>query len=370
MEGSGLSGGAVSGLSPMPSPIASPTLTPGGGAPRVIGAARGKDPMRQRELARHTGTLGFNPRPAVRWLVPTELVRTAVRALVAQMFADYADKRELQGVLPQQTLALATSDTPTDLWIDYVADLGDGFDATYTVARMLAADELEVADGTSTLTLPRGELLVMGGDEVYPVASSVGYEDRTTGPYGAAFPAGAGEATLLALPGNHDWYDGLTAFLRTFTHRRAIGSWRTIQSRSYFAMRLRPGWWLVGLDTQLGEYIDQPQLDYFREHLTAHLEQGDAIILCCASPTWERTAVDPDAFDTLHYFERTVLRSREVDGVAVDTGARVRLWISGDHHHYVRYELDDDSDRSSAQFISCGLGGAYLMASDDAPTTV
>ena len=68
---------------------------------------------------------------------------------------------------------------------------------------------------------------------------------------------------MLALPGNHDWYDGLTAFLRLFTQDRMIGGWRTEQKRSYFTVQLPHRWWLVGLDSQLDSYFDDPQLKYF-----------------------------------------------------------------------------------------------------------
>ena len=65
-------------------------------------------------------------------------------------------------------------------------------------------------------------MLVMGGDQVYPTASNAAYEDRCKGPYQAALPEPPpnGSPTLYAVPGNHDWYDGLTAFLRLFARRR------------------------------------------------------------------------------------------------------------------------------------------------------
>ena len=44
--------------------------------------------------------------------------------------------------------------------------------------------ELEV-DGR---VLPRGDVLLMGGDQVYPVANGDGYENRMKGPYRAALP--------------------------------------------------------------------------------------------------------------------------------------------------------------------------------------
>ena len=38
------------------------------------------------------------------------------------------------------------------------------------------------------LTLPRGRIVIFGGDEVYPVAKVDDYQDRFVGPYKAALP--------------------------------------------------------------------------------------------------------------------------------------------------------------------------------------
>ena len=132
---------------------------------------------------------------------------------------------------------------------------------------------------------------MLGGDQVYPTPSSTGYEDRMKGPYRAALPAGSADPApvLVALPGNHDWYDGLTAFLRLFAQRRPLGGWRTVQTRSYFVVQLPQRWWLVGVDTQLGTYIDDPQIRYFREHLSSVLQPGDGVIVAAPSPTWVHT---------------------------------------------------------------------------------
>src|SRR5690606_31530236 len=105
------------------------------------------------------------------------------------------------------------------------ADLGDGFDATYSVASLLATD-LAGLEGSDRDVLPRGSVLIMGGDEVYPTGDVRNYERRTTGVYATALPAGAEPpSALYAIPGNHDWYDGLTSFLRVFGHGEAVGGW-------------------------------------------------------------------------------------------------------------------------------------------------
>lgn len=333
--------------------------------------------MKRRELARYERELGFVPTRAVRWLDPPEQARTAAKAALAKVFADYGDKREIQSVLPGGPVDLPHAGP--GIWVDFTADTGDGFAPTFSVASVLARPELTIEGADAgPLTLPRGDVLVLGGDEVYPAASARAYENRTLGPYRAAFPTepAATAPALLAVPGNHDWYDGLTSFLRVFARGARIGGWRTVQTRSYFVARLAPGWWLVGLDSQLGEYIDEPQLAYYRRELTAHLEPGDGVVVCTASPGWVHTVTKgPDGFNQLHFFERTIIRTRPVpgagDGETEPTGAAVRLWLTGDLHHYSRYGQvqpgASDDDPRAVQAITCGLGGAYLAQTHDLP---
>jgi hypothetical protein len=238
---------------------------------------------------------------------------------------------------------------------------------------------------------------VLGGDEVYPTASAREYQNRMKGPYGAALPrgrvSGRDRPRVYVLPGNHDRYDGLPSFLRTFTQERPIGGWRTQQKRSYFALHLRPGWWLLGLDSQFGNELDEPQLRYFADHVTSRLAPGDSVILCAATPSWVHTAEkgDVDAFNPLHWFDRQYIRTRPTrpDGDEREpTGASVRLWITGDSHHYARFaerlptdlraperSPDQEAGKSPSlrpdpqrrQMVTCGLGGAYLSATHRLP---
>jgi hypothetical protein len=292
--------------------------------------------------------LGFRPQKAVRWLAPRVLITTGAQSLVAGIFGSYADKRELQGSLPAQVYDHADGD---ELWLDFVADLGDGFDATYSIASLLAAPSLDL-DGPK----PRGRLLIMGGDQAYPAASTSVYEDRSKGVYRAAMPVPpADPPTLFALPGNHDWYDGLTSFLRVFAQRRPFGGWNTEQTRSYFAVRLPHNWWLYAIDTQFDDYVDAPQLEYFRD-ASAELQPGDAVILCTSTPAWVEAGCGgrSKGYDTIEFFQREVIRPR---------GATVRVMLTGDKHHYVRYAERD----GTGQKITSGLGGAYLASTDRLP---
>jgi hypothetical protein len=296
--------------------------------------------------------LGFTPAKPVAWLSPVQLAGTGLRVALASIQGSYLDKRELQGAFPDQVHREVGPDG--DCWLDFVADLGDGFDATYSVAYLLAQPAIRAGEHE----LPRGRTLVFGGDEVYPTPSSERYEDKMIGPYRAAMPVPPpGETpTMYALPGNHDWYDGLTAFLRIFTgsRRTEIGGRQLPQSRSYFAVELPGDWWLLALDDEASTFIDDPQLAYFTR-VAAGFRPETKVIIASASPTWVQAADKPASYGSLDYFIRTVVDP---------TGARIPLMVSGDWHHYARY---GNADR---ELITCGGGGAYLYPTHQLPETI
>jgi hypothetical protein len=302
----------------------------------------------------------FAPEPMVRWLSPTGLASSAFRVLLAGIFGLYSDKREIEAVLPDP--GVDNYSERDELWIDYVADLADGWNPTYAVATAMARSKLDL-DGNVT---QRGDVLVMGGDQVYPFATETGYAHRLLAPYQAALPCTeqAEPPRLYAIPGNHDWYDGLTTFMRLFCRRQWIGAWRTEQKRSYFALRLPGGWWLWGLDIQFDFYIDEPQLRFF-QGLVGEREKDDdnKVILCTAKPSWVHERLEGDvkaqraAKRNLEYFERHIIREH---------GWRLVVAISGDHHHYARY----DTVEGPQQKITCGGGGAFLYPTHGLPDTL
>ena len=309
--------------------------------------------------------LRFVPHPATRWFSPGVLTQSGLKVGVTSVFGSFLDKRELQSSRPRSVDLLDPDDPPDELWIDYVADTGDGFAATATVAHHVARPSLEVAGLADPL--PRGQLLVLGGDEVYPAASTEGYENRLEGPWRAALPwtppldpDDPAHPRLYAVPGNHDWYDGLTGFLRMFGQGRWIGGWRTRQTRSYFAVQLPHRWWLWGVDIQSDALIDEPQLDYFEWVADEHCQPGDRLVLATPVPTWTQLEREPEAFRNLAYFERAVLRPRQLD---------LRLTLAGDLHHYARYQQVDPSEVGAAHKITAGGGGAFLHPTHDLPET-
>jgi len=326
----------------------------------------------------------FEKQSMVDWLSPTELGRAGVKALLAGVFGTYSDRREIQTALaptdPHHPFDACYPDRE-ELWLDYTADVGDGFNSTYAVAWALSRDSLRVPGVADPL--PRGELLVLGGDEVYPTASRNDYYLRFHHPYRAALPGPAG-SDLFAIPGNHDWYDGLTSFLRLFTQKRRLGGWQTRQRRSYFALKLPHHWYLWGLDQQLESYIDYPQLNYFETVAAKMREMATAdgarprLILCTPEPTWAysgcegpepgskatgagRLRREPSSFANLAFFEDKVVRGHDIDLVAV---------LSGDLHHYVRYEEKSEDGVAPVQRVTCGTGGAYLYPTHHMPAAL
>jgi hypothetical protein len=110
------------------------------------------------------------------------------------------------------------------LWIDFVADTGDDRDIAHAVGKMLASRYAIEHEGAERV-LPRGELLVFGGDIAYPVATADEIYRRLIRPWNEALRA-AGTSpddpprrALLGVPGNHDWYDGLDGFGRMFRRK-------------------------------------------------------------------------------------------------------------------------------------------------------
>jgi hypothetical protein len=67
--------------------------------------------------------------------------------------------------------------------------------------------------------LPRGDILVFGGDIAYPASTAYELERRLLRPWTHSLQGKAADGrrrVALGIPGNHDWYDGLDGFGRLF----------------------------------------------------------------------------------------------------------------------------------------------------------
>jgi hypothetical protein len=309
----------------------------------------------------------------VGWYDPRQLAKTAVEVAVSTIFGRHSDHRLVEAMAagdddepefydytvngqPGEN-GNPASGTRTSIWIDYVGDVGDGWNSTYAVAYHLAKTQCELVhpETQKPITTERGDLLIFGGDEVYPTASRDAYRERLLAPYETALRnSTAPNPHVFAIPGNHDWYDSLVAFTRLFTSRRWFAGWRTRQSRSYFALKLPQNWWLLGTDVQLGSDIDGPQVEYF-ERIAAEIKKETqktgkpaSLILCHAEPHWIRAwqyeSLDPNYTESnLKLLEKRL-------------GKDVAVFIAGDLHHYRRHEALD----KSTQKITAGGGGAFL----------
>lgn len=320
---------------------------------------------------------GAPPRPTkvpntamVQWMHPKILFAAAKEVVVSGLFARFADKREAEAALDAAWFDASGLDEP--LWLDYASDTGDGFEPTYAIASLLGQDAVPVGGEM----LPRGRILVLGGDQVYPAAEWDAYQERFVTPYTGALPYlhdGTARPLMFALPGNHDWYDGLTSFMRLFCAQRSIGAWQTVQSRSYFAIRLTEKRWLWAVDTQLDTYVDNPQLGYFWE-MADKLEADHEVILATAKPSWVGKSDDPSwnrsprgagaehipqSWQTLAFIEGKLIASRE---------ARVILTLTGDQHHYARYRRRGEGPATDK--ITSGGAGAYLSATHPLPPKI
>jgi hypothetical protein len=317
--------------------------------------------------------------PMVGWYDPRQLAKTGIEVAISTVFGRHSDNRLVEAMASgdegkkfydyscyyrdNAKDATDPDDAPprNSIWVDYVGDVGDGWNSTYAIAYHLAEPGrcFKYTDRDSgekfEAETKRGDVLVFGGDEVYPTASREEYDRRLVAPYETAFRYSSEPCPhVFAIPGNHDWYDSLVAFTRLFTARPWFAGWRTRQTRSYFALKLPHNWWLLGTDVQLGSDIDKPQMEYF-ESLTVEMEnefkktgEPARIILCHAEPHWIRAAQwggdDPNYNESnLKLLERRL-------------GKTVAVFIAGDIHHYRRHEAED----KTTQKITAGGGGAFL----------
>ncbi len=287
-------------------------------------------------------------RQMVGWYDPGQLLNTGIQVLITQVLGPRADYRVIESFSgPQEVFDYSSQQ---ECWFDFVADLGDGWDSTFAVASLLAAPRLRVRGGDGPLELPRSDFVIMGGDEVYPLASRDGYQERTVGPYTCAFPQRTEPPpAVFAIPGNHDWYDGLVSFMRLFCQPRWIGGWHTRQRRSYFAIKLPHRWWLWALDYQLASDIDEPQRDYFVS-VAQHMQAGDRVIMAVSEPDWVYGNIyDARYLSNIAFLQKHIIEER--------AGAVLKVAISGDLHHYRRHQLAG----GDTQLITSGGGGAFTV---------
>jgi hypothetical protein len=335
--------------------------------------------------------------PMVDWYEPRQLLDTALKTLFAMIVGQRSDQRIVQALASRKPdyydytfhyrdgrhgPYIDRARSRDEIWIDYLCDTGDGWNSTYAVAYAVAQPVLDVRepneprpagrDSPAVTRLPRADLLVFGGDEVYPTPSREEYHRRLIVPYETAFGDSrpAESPHVFAIPGNHDWYDGLTAFARLFCSQvggRHFAGWRTRQRRSYFALKLPGRWWLIASDGQLQSDIDTPQIEYFRQIADRHMTSGDRVIVCLASPVWVAAHKYRQYGGLLDETDLLYLR----DEIFAQRGVTMNVFLAGDNHHYRRHEEVHPPDgQAPIQKITSGGGGAFLHPTHDEDVSI
>lgn len=298
--------------------------------------------------------------PMVAWFTPTISLRLAIRSFLTKTLEQYADRRESQTTLP---FMLHDHRSEDGIWVDFIADTGDGFDSTFGVARIMAEDTLDVSiednDVVRTETTHRGSVVLFGGDQVYPDPLNDAYTDRFVRPFEEAFLPELDDrepkATGFAVPGNHDWYDGLNGFMDLFCQEnptKSITGIATPQNRSYWAIRLSEEWFCFGFDWHTDFHMNNSQLREFEKLLDEPALNQGKVILVVPRPAW------------IWYFKGKptgyAILKQLLTMIENNNGRSVELVLSGDIHCYTRHKLVSRIPEAECHLVMAGGGGAYL----------
>jgi Calcineurin-like phosphoesterase len=253
-----------------------------------------------------------------------------------------------------------------------LGDPGEGDASQYHVLRPLAA----VAPGI--------DFTYVCSDVIYPAGDINEYYDKFFWPY-RDLPG-----PIYAIPGNHDWYDGLHGFmahfcdaspelrpppgkpasgwrrrLRELTWRREakanaaliremrrLRSEQPAQPAPYFAIDAGP-LLVVGIDTGIQAAIDEEQGDWLRQVSRSPKPK----ILLSGKPLY----VDAERVELgIGGTERTV------NEIVDDPAHGYVAVIAGDIHNYQRYPIKL-ADGRTIQHIVSGAAGAYTKATHKIP---
>jgi uncharacterized membrane protein len=310
----------------------------------------------------------------VNWFEPRMLLQTGLKAVISGLFGNYADRREMEAALGENQQddwenIFREYREPEEIWVDFISDTGDGFNSTYSVAVTASQPSLSVKVNNVETKLPRAKILILGGDQIYPTPTTDIYHNKFRIPFEAAYPEDrtSGERSYMyAIPGNHDWYDGLGNFIKVFCQQRGIGNWETRQHRSYFALPLPDNYWIWATDIQLNEDIDKPQQDYFRDLAKDRMNAGDKVILCTAEPAWVYKEIykDDKSYERLQFFIQTYITGDKAGVI----GKKFQLTtvLTGDLHHYSHY-CSGDGLNGANHYVGAGGGGAFLHLTNNLP---
>lgn len=302
------------------------------------------------------------------WMEPTEPAEFARRA---------AEVLGAPGHCPTLAQCLGR-----DVWIDFVSDTGDDAELSERLAKMFFREYLapDPTDPERQILLPRGDILLHGGDVAYPVATADEIHDRLVVPWNRGIRE-VGDDTqtrvLLGIPGNHDWYDGIDGFARMFRERHygedpeaqtvpldtkflgramqyvgqflagetlkkskalVLSGYKPIQRSSYFVLPITPTVHLHAVDRQLRR-IDYRQRRFFQEWCKQHKEA--ARILVMHYPVFPFGRPSRRGLSALH-------------ALRLSPEYEPHFCLAGDIHHYRRETI------GRSIHVTAGGGGAFV----------
>ncbi|MFB0614484.1 metallophosphoesterase [Streptomyces sp. AGS-58] len=330
---------------------------------------------------------GAAERGTYRWLMPARaeklswldprILWAARNGVLASWFGDPTGRTRSRWVARRAAAGapadkLIRRDVPDRFSFMVIGDTGEGGDSQYAVVPGF----LKVARDT--------EFAVIASDVVYPVGSADDYGRKFFRPY-RDYPA-----PIYAIPGNHDWYEDLGAFMRVFCadtpplppepRPRPLTRawWRSLlwhrarpadEQRLAEARRLRsapeqqavqPGpYWaidagpvrIVGIDTGLLGSVDAEQGAWLRKMSLGPRPK----ILVTGSPLY----VDGE------HHPCPVEGGGTVDDIVRDPEHHYVAAIGGDIHNYQRYPVEVDG--RTVQYVVAGGGGAFMHATHTIP---
>ncbi|WP_246005317.1 metallophosphoesterase family protein [[Actinomadura] parvosata] len=295
------------------------------------------------------------------WLSRNEILAGLFGDPSGEVRARWVESQEARGIDPEFRIKPAVGGNFSFLLL---GDTGEGDASQYAVVPGM----LKLGEGTS--------FAIIASDVIYPTGSGNEYGDKFFRPYQDY------DAPIYAIPGNHDWYDGLGGFMRVFCDAPPLKPkpdrglrgllWRkpeTIdEAKLAEARKLRgrpsqqatgqaaqPGsYWViesdsllvVGVDTGIRNVIDKGQTAWLRR---VSLDPRPKILVT-GKPIYTGNAYKPSPLEG----------GGTIDDIVRDPAHRYVAAIGGDVHNYQRYPVKV-GDRV-IQYIVSGGGGAFMHA--------
>lgn len=312
------------------------------------------------------------------WLSPRVLWKSRNQVL-ASMFGDPSGEVRARWVATQLERGVDPAfRVPMDVGPEFsfllLGDTGEGDLSQYAVVPGM----LRIGADTA--------FAVIASDVIYPAGAGDEYEDKFFRPY-QDYPA-----PIYAVPGNHDWYDGLGGFMRVFCDAPALEPekrgfklspsglrgtlWRepeTIDEARLTGARERrarpeqrttqpgqPGpYWVmdtpsllvVGVDTGIDGVLDREQGRWLREVSRDPRPK----MLITGKPIYVRNNYKPSRIEG----------GGTIDDVVTDPANNYVAAIGGDVHNYQRFPVRV-GDRT-IQYIVAGGSGAFMHATHTTP---